>query len=138
MQEIENCACMRRVLHKGRCCLLNSADTETALAALRSRHAGLFREEGQEAFRPSRPPHLHISYQCPCFLLALTEMPAEGNAARSSRSSQSKWSVFQRSLGGIGKPCARMLYFLKNPLLNLGKIQSKGGVLHMKTLKAKT
>ena len=50
VQEIENWACMRRVLHKGRRCLLNSADTETALAALGSRNAGLFREEGQEAF----------------------------------------------------------------------------------------
>lgn len=29
VQEIENCACMRRVLHKGQCCLLNSVNMET-------------------------------------------------------------------------------------------------------------
>lgn len=110
VQEIENCACMRRVRHKGRCCLLNSADTEAPprRAAFKARR---FSSEGRGAgsFLPSgTPPHLLISYQRSCFLLALTEMK-EGNPARSSRSSQSKCSVFQRRLGGIGRPRACVL-----------------------------
>lgn len=113
VQEIENCACMRRVPHKGRCCLLNSADTEAPPRRPRCVQGTpvLFRRErGRKLSAVRTPPHLLISYQCSCFLLALTEMK-EGNAARSSRSSQSKCSVFQRRLGGIGRPRACVLQF---------------------------
>ncbi|KAK2895204.1 hypothetical protein Q8A73_014692 [Channa argus] len=61
-----------------------------------ARHNGLIKDEGAGNCPSSRSPHLCISYRCSCFLLTLTRMLVVGNRARSSRSSQSKWSVFQR------------------------------------------